>query len=128
MVAYAEVMCNRVIDIIFLSIQNYLYDYLTNNDMINHLSIRMNKMVHKMKKEEEYNSLLEVSQRMSEEIKTCNYNIDKLNQHMKEIEEAHKKFYEDDNLEENEKEIEKSQNNEIINNEIKNIDNSADEE
>ena len=83
MVAYAEVMCNRVIDIIFLSIQNYLYDYLTNNDMINHLSIRMNKMVHKMKKEEEYNSLLEVSQRMSEEIKTCNYNIDKLNQHMK---------------------------------------------
>ena len=35
MVAYLEVMLNRNLDTIFLSIQKYLYDRLTDDEMIN---------------------------------------------------------------------------------------------
>ena len=110
-----------------MSIQNYLYDYLTDNKMINHLRNEIHKMLIRMNFED-CKRLLEVNKKVAEEIRTCKYNLDKLNEHLKEIEEAHKKFYEDDNIQENEEEIKDKQNNEIINNENTNIDNSADEE
>ena len=126
MVSYAEVMCNRTIDIIFLSIQNYLYDYLTNNEMINHLRNEVHKLLFKMDFDE-CKRLLEVDRKTAEEIKTCKYNIEKLNSSLKEIEIAHKKFFEDD-FKEKEEEIEEKQDEEKENSEIKNLDNSIDEE
>jgi len=101
MVAYAELVIKRVRDIIVLSIQNYLYNYLTDNKMINQFRNEIHKMLIRMSFED-CKKLLEVNKRVVDEIKTCKYYIDKLTGHLKEIEEAHKKFYEDDNIKENE--------------------------
>ena len=107
MVSYAEVMCNRVIDIIFLSIQNYLYDNLTNSEMINHIRNKVHKLLYRMNIEE-CKSLLEDNKQIEEEIKTCKNNIEKLTSYLKDIEIAHNKFYDNDieEIEENEEEEE----------------------
>lgn len=42
MVAYLEVMLNRNLDTIFLSIQKYLYDRLTDDEMIDHIRNKIN--------------------------------------------------------------------------------------
>ncbi len=99
MVAYAEVMCNRVIDILFLSIQNYLYDNLTNIKMVINLRNEVHKALFKLNFNE-CKKLLEVNKEVALEIKTCKYNISKLTSALKDIEVAHKKFYEDDKIEE----------------------------
>ena len=99
MVAYAEVMCNRVIDILFLSIQNYLYDNLTNIKMVINLRNEVHKALFKLNFNE-CKKLLEVNKEVALEIKTCKYNISKLISALKDIEVAHKKFYEDDKIEE----------------------------
>ena len=103
MVSYAEVMCNRVIDYIFLGIQNYLYDYLTNDQMITYIRNEVHKLLFRMNFEE-CKRLLEVNRQIAQKIKTCKYNIEKLTSSLKEIENAHKKFYEDDDIKENEQE------------------------
>ena len=52
MVVYAEVMCNRTIDVIFLAIQNYLYDNLTNREMCEYLRNEVHKLLIKQEFEE----------------------------------------------------------------------------
>ena len=37
MISYLEIMLNRVLDMFFLNAKKYLYDKLTDDDMINHL-------------------------------------------------------------------------------------------
>jgi len=95
MVAYAEVMCNRVIDILFLSIQNYLYDNLSNIKMINHLRNQIHKSLFKLNFDD-CKQLLAVNVEIEEEIRTRKKNIEKLTSALKEIEIAHAKFYEKD--------------------------------
>ena len=56
MATYMEVMLNRVLDIIFLTIKKYLYDKLTDEDMINHLK----NEIHLLSLEESKN-LMEIS-------------------------------------------------------------------
>lgn len=122
MVAYAEVMCNRVIDILFLSIQNYLYDNLTNIKMINYLRNEIHKSLFKLNFED-CKLLLEVNPEIAEEIRTRKRNIAKLTSALKEIEKAHAKFYEKDpNEEEEEKNKineENEKNGDIDNSQIK---------
>lgn len=103
MVAYAEVMCNRFIDILFLSIQNYLYDNLSNIKMINHLRNQIHKSLFKLKFDD-CKQLLAVNAEIEEEIKTRKKNIEKLTSALKEIEKVHAKFYEKDENEEEEEE------------------------
>ena len=102
MVAYAEIVCNRVIDILFLSIQNYLYDNLTNDLMITEIRNKLHKFLFRINFEE-CKELLEVNREIAEEIKVCKSNIYKLKASLKDINNAHKKFYEDDLLEKEEK-------------------------
>lgn len=103
MVAYAEVMCNRVIDILFLSIQNYLYDNLSNIKMINHLRNQIHKSLFKLNFDD-CKQLLAVNVEIEEEIRTRKKNIEKLTSALKEIEKAHAKFYEKDVNEKEEEE------------------------
>jgi hypothetical protein len=117
MVSYAEVMCNRVIDIIFLSIQNYLYDNLTNSEMINHIRNKVHKLLFRMNFEE-CKSLLEDNNQIEEDIKTCKNNIEKLTSYLKDIEIAQKKFNDNDDIEENE-ENEEEEEKQIIENKDK---------
>ena len=102
MVAYAEVMCNRIIDIIFLSIQNHLYDDLTNDKMIKFLRNEMHKFLFRINFDE-CKKLLEVNREIAEEIKTCQNNIKKLKASKDDIEIAHAKFYEDEIQEKDQK-------------------------
>ena len=119
MVSYAEVMCNRVIDIIFLSIQNYLYDNLTNSEMINHIRNKVHKLLFRMNFEE-CKSLLEDNNQIEEDIKTCKNNIEKLTSYLKDIEIAQKKFNDNDDIEENEEnEEEEEEEKQIIENKDK---------
>ena len=76
MVVYAEVMCNRTIDIIFLAIQNYLYDNLTNREMCEYLRNEVHKLLIKQEFEES-KKLLEVNREVAEEIKQCKIKIRK---------------------------------------------------
>ena len=124
MVAYAEVMCNRVIDILFLSIQNYLYDNLTNIGMINYIRNEVHKALIRLNFDE-CKKLLEVNKEVAMEIKQRKNNIYKLNSALKDIEKAHAKFYEDENIVDEEdnkiaEENEKSDDDNNINNEDNN--------
>ena len=101
MVAYAEVMCNRVIDILFLSIQNYLYDNLSNIKMVNHLRNQVHKSLFKLNFDD-CKQLLAVNVEIEQEIRTRKKNIEKLTSALREIEKAHAKFYEKDDYEEEE--------------------------
>lgn len=111
MVAYAEVMCNRVIDIFFLAIQNFLYDNLTNEEMIKHLRNEVHKYLFRINFDE-CKKLLEVNKEIAEEIKMCKSNIKKLESSLKDIEEAKSKFNENDIQENEDKKIEKKENKE----------------
>ena len=122
MVAYSEVVCNRFIDYIYLSIQNYLYDDLTNKEMIKFLRNEMHKSLLYMNFED-CKKLLEISREISDEIKTCRNNIKKLNDSKDAIEKAHNKFYEDE-LEEKEP----KPNEEINNNDNENENENEDDD
>ena len=76
MVVYAEVMCNRTIDVIFLGIQNYLYDNLTNNEMCKFLRNEIHKILIKQEFEQS-RKLLEVDREVAEEIRQCKMKIKK---------------------------------------------------
>ena len=117
MVAYAEVMCNRVIDTLFLSIQKYLYDNLTNEDMVNYLRNEVHKDLIILDFEQ-CKKLLEVNKNVAEEIKKCKDNISKLSSSLIEIDEAFKKFYEkdDNNIEENKNDDDNNNNEDIDDN------------
>ena len=87
MVVYAEVMCNRVIDIIFLAIQNYLYDNLTNSGMCKFLRNEVHKLLIK-RDFEENKKLLEIDREVAEEIKECKIKIKKFETALEKINKA----------------------------------------
>ena len=72
MVTYLEIMLNRVLDMIFLNIKKYLYDKLTDKDMINHIK----KEIHLLKFEECKN-LVEISPEVTNKRKKYTDNIQK---------------------------------------------------
>ena len=130
MVAYSEVMCNRIIDIIFLSIQNYLYDNLTSDKMIEYIRNEMHKMLFRINFED-CKKLLEVNREIAEEIKNCKNIIKKLKASKEDIEKAHAKFYEDELPDKEQKKIEDNNENENDENneedEVKENENNEDE-
>ena len=87
MVVYAEVMCNRVIDIIFLAIQNYLYDDLTNSGMCKYLRNEVHKLLIK-RDFEENKKLLEINKEIAEEIKDCKIKIKKFEAALEKVNKA----------------------------------------
>ena len=127
MFEYAEVMCNRVIDILFLSIQNYLYDNLSNIKMINHLRNQIHKSLFKLNFDD-CKQLLAVNIEIEEEIRTRKKNIEKLSSALKEIEEAHAKFYEKDVNEEEEEDNKINEENEKKDDKKKDEDDSNNED
>ena len=128
MVAYTQVVCNRFIDYIYLSIQNYLYDDLTNDKMIKFLRNEMHKALLNMNFED-CKKILEINREISEEIKVCRMNIKKLNDSKDAIEKAHNKFYEDELQEKDQKLNEENNNLDNENeNEIENQNENEEEE
>ena len=91
MVVYAEVMCNRTIDVIFLAIQNYLYDNLTNREMCEYLRNEVHKLLIKQEFEES-KKLLEVNREVAEEIKQCKIKIRKFEAALEKVNNAEKAF------------------------------------
>jgi hypothetical protein len=91
MVVYAEVMCNRVIDIIFLAIQNYLYDDLTNSGMCKYLRNEVHKLLIK-RDFEENKKLLEINKEIAEEIKDCKIKIKKFEAALEKVNKAEISF------------------------------------
>ena len=87
MVVYAEVMCNRTIDVIFLAIQNYLYDNLTNSEMCKFLRNEVHKILIKQEFEES-KKLLEVDREVAEEIKSCKMKIKKFTEALERVNKA----------------------------------------
>ena len=87
MVVYAEVMCNRTIDVIFLAIQNYLYDNLTNREMCEYLRNEVHKLLIKQEFEES-KKLLEVNREVAEEIKQCKMKIRKFEAALEKVNKA----------------------------------------
>ena len=87
MVVYAEVMCNRTIDVIFLAIQNYLYDNLTNREMCEYLRNEVHKLLIKQEFEES-KKLLEVNREIAEEIKQCKMKIRKFEAALEKVNKA----------------------------------------
>ena len=87
MVVYAEVMCNRTIDVIFLAIQNYLYDNLTNREMCEYLRNEVHKLLIKQEFEES-KKLLEVNREIAEEIKLCKMKIRKFEAALEKVNKA----------------------------------------
>jgi len=77
---------------LLLSILNYLYDNLTNFNLVKNYLNEVHKALFELNFNE-CKKLLEVNK----EIKTCKYNISKLTSALKDKEVAHKNYYEDDN-------------------------------
>ena len=84
-------MCNRVIDILFLSIQNYLYDNLTYIKMVNNLPNEVHKDLFRLNFEQ-YKKSSEVNKNVAKKIKKCKDNISKLSSSLKEIKESYNKI------------------------------------
>ena len=109
MVSYLEIMLNRVLDMIFLSIQKYLYDRLTDDKMICHIRNGIHLLsFDKCKK------LVEVKPDLSKKRTECLSNIKNLKKALKEIaslKEQNNIFLDDDEDDENEEEEEKINNN-----------------
>ena len=91
MVVYAEVMCNRTVDVLYLAIQNYLYDNLTNSEMTKYLRNEVHKLLIKLDFEEN-KKLLEVNKEVAEEIRLCKSNIKQFEASLQEINDAEEKF------------------------------------
>ena len=76
MISYLEVMLNRDLDIFFSTIKYYLYEKLTNGDMIKHI----NDQIHLFIKSKEYNKLFEISHEIAEKRIELQNNVEKLNE------------------------------------------------
>ena len=109
MVSYLEIMLNRVLDMIFLSIQKYLYDRLTDDKMICHIRNGIHLLsFDKCKK------LVEVKPDLSKKRTECLSNIKNLKKALKEIaslKEQNNIFLDDDEDDEDEEEEKINNNN-----------------
>ena len=80
MVTYLEIMLVRVLDMVFLSIQKYLYDRLTNDEMVCHIRNGIHSLDFKKCKR-----LVEVKPELEKKREECSNNIKKLQKALKEI-------------------------------------------
>ena len=80
MIAYLEITLNRVLDIIFLSIKKYLYDRLTDEDMISHIRNEIHLLDFT-----EAQQLMEISAEISQLRKECQEKLKKLTEARDEI-------------------------------------------
>ena len=85
MISYLEIMCTRVLDTIFLAIQKYLYDSLTNQKMIDNIRSKLYLLDF-----EECKNLIEINPEKAEIRKECNTVIKNLNEALKRIEKLKK--------------------------------------
>ena len=97
MVAYLEVMLVRVLDMVFLSIQKYLYDKLTNDEMICHIRNGIHSLSF-----EKCKKLVEIKPNLEEKRTEFLNNIKNLKKALKEIQALSdgNGFFLDDELEE----------------------------
>ena len=108
MAAYLEIMLSRNLDIIFLGIQKYLYDRLTDDEMIDYIRNNLHLLEF-----EKCKTLLQVNPESDSKRKECLNNIKNLKEVMKKLSELKNDkniiFYDDDleEEEENEEEEEK---------------------
>ena len=75
MISYLEIMLNRVLDMFFLNVKKYLYDKLTDDDMINHLKNEIHLLSF-----EECKSLMEISHEITKKRAECQDYLKKLKQ------------------------------------------------
>ena len=75
MISYLEIMLNRVLDMFFLNVKKYLYDKLTDDDMINHLKNEIHLLNF-----EECKSLMEISHEITKKRAECQDYLKKLKQ------------------------------------------------
>ena len=80
MIAYLEITLNRVLDIIFLSIKKYLYDRLTDEDMISHIRNEIHLLDFT-----EAQQLMEISAEITQLRKECQEKLKKLTEARDEI-------------------------------------------
>ena len=104
MVAYLEIMLNRILDTVYLSIQKYLYNKLTNEDMIQFIRNKLYLLELK-----DCKKLVEARQGLNKQIDECKNNINNLKEALNKIRELKSKDVpfvdeEEEEEEENEKE------------------------
>ena len=75
MISYLEIMLNRVLDMFFLNVKKYLYDKLTDDDMINYLKNEIHLLNF-----EECKSLMEISHEITKKRAECQDYLKKLKQ------------------------------------------------
>jgi hypothetical protein len=80
MVAYLEVMLSRNLDMIFLSIQKYLYDRLTDDKMINHIRNKIHLIDFK-----DCQKLVEITPGLEKKRNNCKKQIIRFNEALKKI-------------------------------------------
>lgn len=85
MISYLEIMCTRVLDTIFLAVQKYLYDSLTNEKMIDNIRSKLYLLDF-----EECKNLIEINPEKAEIRKECNIVVKNLNEALKRIEKLKK--------------------------------------
>jgi hypothetical protein len=85
MISYLEIMCTRVLDTIFLAVQKYLYDSLTNEKMIDNIRSKLYLLDF-----EECKNLIEINPEKAEIRKECNIVVTNLNEALKRIEKLKK--------------------------------------
>ena len=108
MVAYLEVMLSRNLDMIFLSIQKYLYDRLTDDKMINHIRNKIHLLDFKY-----CQKLVEITPGLEKKRNNCKKQIIRFNEALKKINKlkTNGSFLEEDEekIEEEEEEEEENQ-------------------
>ena len=85
MISYLEIMCTRVLDTIFLAVQKYLYDSLTNEKMIDNIRSKLYLLDF-----EDCKNLIEINPEKAEIRKECNIVVTNLNEALKRIEKLKK--------------------------------------
>ena len=75
MISYLEIMLNRVLDMFFLTIKKYLYDKLTDEDMISHIKDEIHLLSF-----EESKKLMEISSEITQKRNECQKNLKKFMQ------------------------------------------------
>ena len=85
MISYLEIMCTRVLDTIFLAVQKYLYDSLTNEKMIDNIRSKLYLLDF-----EDCKNLIEINPEKAAIRKECNIVVTNLNEALKRIEKLKK--------------------------------------
>ena len=85
MISYLDIMCTRVLDIIYLAVHKYLYDSLTNEKMIENIRSQLRQLNF-----EESKNLIKINQEKEQIRKECNIVVKNLNEALIRIEKLKK--------------------------------------